>query len=249
VSHLPIYIGCAGWNVGREQTAVFPVEGTHLQRYGSQLNGVEINSSFYRPHRHQTYVHWAESVPRAFRFCVKVPKHITHELRLLDCEQPLDEFLGQCSGLGERLGCLLVQLPPSLAYDEPVAESFFRTLKEQYSGAVILEPRHESWVGAASLLMTYGVSQAAVDPSRISNDLSPAGAPDVQYWRLHGSPRIYHSAYDQPFLKRLATQLQVAAAEGVTVWCIFDNTASGAALRNALELSTCHPPLNIKNTP
>ncbi|MFU2325592.1 DUF72 domain-containing protein [Pseudomonas sp. NFX98] len=249
MSHLPIYIGCAGWSVGREQAAAFPVEGTHLQRYGSQLNCVEINSSFYRPHRHQTYARWAESVPQAFRFCVKIPKRITHELRLVNCEQPLDEFLGQCCGLGGRLGGLLVQLPPSLVFDDAIAESFFRALKAQYSGAVILEPRHESWVDAASLLMEYRITQAAVDPSRISTDSSPVGAPEVQYWRLHGSPRIYYSAYDQPYLKNLANQLRLAAAEGVTVWCIFDNTASGAAMRNALELSTCHLPLNIRDTP
>lgn len=238
MSHLPIYIGCAGWSVGREQAAGFPVEGTHLQRYSSRLNGVEINSSFYRPHRYQTYARWAESVPETFRFCVKVPKRITHELRLVNCEQLLDEFLGQCCGLGKRLGSLLVQLPPSLAFDDAIAKSFFRALKEQYCATVILEPRHESWVAATALLMEYRITQAAVDPSRISTDSSPAGAPDVQYWRLHGSPRIYYSAYDQPCLKRLANQLRVAAAEGVTVWCIFDNTASGAALRNALELST-----------
>lgn len=97
MSHLPIYIGCAGWSVGREQAAVFPVEGTHLQRYGSQLTCVEINSSFYRPHRHQTYVRWDESCPKRLVFCVKAPKHTTHELRLADFAQPLNEFLRQCS--------------------------------------------------------------------------------------------------------------------------------------------------------
>ncbi|KQV17956.1 hypothetical protein ASC74_03435 [Pseudomonas sp. Root329] len=238
MSHLPIYIGCAGWSVGREHAAAFPAEGTHLQRYGSQFNCVEINSSFYRPHRHQTYARWATSVPKEFRFSVKIPKRITHELRLADCEQPLEEFLDQCSGLGERLGCLLVQLPPSLAFEEVIAQGFFRVLKEQYSGTVILEPRHESWVDAAPLLRAYRITQAVIDPSRISTDSSTAGSPKVQYWRLHGSPRIYYSAYDLAYLKNLANQLRVAAGEGATVWCILDNTASGAALRNALELST-----------
>ncbi|WP_212627621.1 DUF72 domain-containing protein [Pseudomonas sp. PP3] len=235
---LPIYIGCAGWTVGREQASAFPAQGTHLQRYGAQLNGVEINSSFYRPHRRQTYVRWAESVPNAFRFSVKIPKRITHEGRLANGEQLLDEFIEQCSGLGEQLGGLLVQLPPSLAFDEAVAESFFSTLKERYSGAVILEPRHPSWVDAGALLMEYRISQAAVDPSRICTDSSPAGAQNVQYWRLHGSPRIYYSAYELTYLKSLAKNLRVAAAAGAIVWCLFDNTASGAALSNALALST-----------
>ncbi len=232
-----IFVGCAGWSVGGEHAASFPNQGTHLQRYASHFNCVEINSSFYRPHRRQTYTRWAESVPEAFRFSVKVPKRITHQLRLTNCERPLEEFIGQCTGLGEHLGCLLVQLPPSMAFDVTVAEGFFRILKEQYSGPVIVEPRHESWADATSLLMTRQVSQAAVDPSRLSTDASPGGALGVQYWRLHGSPRIYYSAYGRSFLEGFASQLQAAAAEGATVWCIFDNTASGAALRNALDLS------------
>lgn len=234
----PIYIGCAGWNVGREQASAFPVQGTHLQRYSAKLNCVEINSSFYRPHRHQTYARWAEAVPQAFRFSVKIPKRITHELRLANSEPLLEEFLGQCCGLGQNLGCLLVQLPPSLAFDETVVEDFFTALRAQYSGSVILEPRHPSWVDAGAMLTAYGISQAAVDPSRISTDLSPTGTMGVQYWRLHGSPRIYFSAYDPTYLKSLAHTLRAAAAKGVSVYCIFDNTASGAALRNALELST-----------
>jgi uncharacterized protein YecE (DUF72 family) len=93
-------------------------------------------------------------------------------------------------------------------------------------------------VDAGAMLTAYGISQAAVDPSRISTDLSPTGTMGVQYWRLHGSPRIYFSAYDPTYLKSLAHTLRAAAAKGVSVYCIFDNTASGAALRNALELST-----------
>lgn len=223
--------------MGREQASAFPAPGTHLQRYGAQLNCVEINSSFYRPHRHQTYARWAESVPKAFRFSVKLPQRITHELRLANSERLIDEFLGQCAGLGEQLGCLLVQLPPSLTFDEAVAERFFITLKAQYPGPVVLEPRHESWVAAEPLLMAYRISQAAVDPARISTDSIPAGTPHVHYWRLHGSPRIYFSAYDPIYIHALANRLRAAAAEGVQVWCIFDNTASGAALRNALQLS------------
>ncbi|KIF55197.1 DUF72 domain-containing protein [Pseudomonas fluorescens] len=231
-----IFIGCAGWSLPRQHWPAFPEQGTHLQRYAALLNGVEINSSFYRPHKRQTYARWAESVADGFRFCVKMPKSISHERRLWDCEHELDAFLEQCSGLGDRLGCLLLQLPPSLVFDEAVAEAFFIGLRQRYSGAVVLEPRHESWAAAELLLMAYRIAQAVVDPSRISTDTAPCGWPGVRYWRLHGSPRIYHSAYDSAYLERLAGDLQVAAVDGIDTWCIFDNTASGAALGNALEL-------------
>ncbi|MCW8278405.1 DUF72 domain-containing protein [Pseudomonas sp. PCH199] len=232
----PIFIGCAGWSLNREHSAAFAAQGTHLQRYASQLTGVEINSSFHRPHRQQTYARWAASVPSGFRFSVKMPKQITHVLRLQQCNQALDEFVAQCSGLEDRLGCLLVQLPPSLVFDESVAVAFFTALRSRFSGHVVLEPRHESWVGAQSLLVQHRIAQVAVDPSRISTDMSPRGWAGLQYWRLHGSPRIYYSAYELAWLKDLAFKLQTGRVDGQTTWCIFDNTASSAAMGNALTL-------------
>lgn len=235
----PIFTGCAGWNLSREFSAAFAAEGTHLQRYAARLNCVEINSSFYRPHRQQTYQRWAASVPAGFRFSVKMPKLITHVQRLQGCDQALDEFVLQCSGLGDRLGCLLVQLPPSLAFVESDAEAFFISLRRRFPGHVVLEPRHESWTDAEALLVHYHIAQAAVDPSRISTDSTPRGWPGLKYWRLHGSPRIYYSPYDLFRLERLAVELQAASADGLAAWCIFDNTASGAALDNALTLAQC----------
>ncbi|WP_426234637.1 DUF72 domain-containing protein [Pseudomonas sp. TWP3-2] len=229
-----MFIGCAGWSLSREYWPDFPTEGTHLQRYATRVNCAEINSSFYRPHRRRTYERWAESVPANFRFSVKLPKLITHELQLQHCDQALDEFLQQCSGLQEKLGCLLIQLPPKLAFDAPEAEAFFSKLRERFNKDVVLEPRHESWTTANDLLIEHRIAQAAVDPSRISTDTTPQGWSGVRYWRLHGSPRIYHSAYDPTYLQQLANQLQTT-----NTWCIFDNTASGAALGNALSLVTC----------
>ncbi|HCS41492.1 MAG TPA: DUF72 domain-containing protein, partial [Pseudomonas sp.] len=143
---------------------MFPEHGTHLQRYAAQLTAVEINSSFYRPHRSQTYWRWAQSVPAPFRFSVKMPKLITHVQRLQGCELLLDEFLFQCTVLGDSLGCLLVQLPPSLAYDENIAAAFFLALRQRYAGSVVLEPRHESWLDAQALLIELRIGRVAADP-------------------------------------------------------------------------------------
>ncbi|OCR26383.1 hypothetical protein AFK24_03585 [Pseudomonas syringae] len=234
----PIYVGCAGWSLPREHKAAFDEQGSHLQRYASRLGAVEINSSFYRPHRHQTYVRWAESVPAGFRFAVKVPKLITHERRLLDCDAVLDEFMAQCSGLGEKLGCLLVQLPPSLAYEPQTAQVFFQALRERFSGDVVLEPRHASWLNAEDLLVEHRIGRVAADPSPIPGGTLPAGWPGVRYWRLHGSPRIYHSTYEPSRLEILASDLLVSRQKNIPSWCIFDNTASGFAVGNGLELQT-----------
>src|SRR3954468_23310589 len=112
-----VYIGTAGWNIRREHAHRFSNEGTHLERYASRFNAVEINSCFYRPHRLATYERWAASVPERFRFAVKLPKAITHEARLVDITAAVDKFLDEISGLGPKLGPLLIQFPPSFAFD------------------------------------------------------------------------------------------------------------------------------------
>src|SRR5207245_7038537 len=104
-----VYVGCAGWSIPKEHAGLFPTQGSHLERYAGRLNAVEINSSFYRPHRPATYARWAGSVPADFRFAVKVPREITHRRRLADAAEPLDAFLAAAGHLGDKLGPLLVQ--------------------------------------------------------------------------------------------------------------------------------------------
>jgi len=232
------YIGCAGWSLPLSVQAQFAGQGTHLQRYASRFNASEINSSFHRPHSHQTYQRWAGSVPESFRFSVKLPRTITHDKRLVACEPLLDAFMGQASGLGSRLGCLLVQLPPSLAFDAAVAASFFEALRQRWPGAISAEPRHPSWFGpeADAVLSARQVARVLADPVRHPDAAGPGGWPGLVYLRLHGSPRMYYSSYEPELLCALASRVRLALRAGCPVWCIFDNTAGSAAADNALRL-------------
>lgn len=234
----PLRIGTAGWALPKAEQPAFPAEGTHLQRYAARFSAVEINSSFHRPHAATSYARWAASVPDDFRFSVKIPKAITHERRLAEADDPLDAFLAQVSGLGEKLGCLLVQLPPSLAFDGATAEAFLVSLRDRHAGAVALEPRHPSWFAEepARLLEEHRVARVGADPARVPAAGEAGGWPGTVYYRLHGSPRIYYSAYDEAYLRALAIRLEAARGTADAVWCIFDNTASGAATGNALAL-------------
>ncbi|MDB5889895.1 MAG: hypothetical protein JWP47_726 [Polaromonas sp.] len=265
VNRPPIKTGCAGWSLPRAAWPAFAATGTHLQRYAGQLNATEINSSFYRPHKHETYARWAASVPEGFRFSVKLPKAITHDKRLRDCADVLDAFVAQASGLGDTWGCLLVQLPPSLAFAGDDVSSFFGALRERYGGAIVLEARHASWFtpAADAALQRWHTGRVLADPMLFDlqdaagtinappNFINvqaptadggglmlgrPGGDRGIAYLRLHGSPRVYYSAYQPPVLDGLAARLEQAAAAGADVWCIFDNTASGAAIDNALYL-------------
>lgn len=230
-------IGCAGWSINSSLHAHFPAEGTHLSRYAQVLPAVEINSSFYRPHRPDTYARWRDSVPEQFRFSVKIPRTITHEHRLRNTEELIADFLKAACNLGDKLGCLLVQLPPSLPFAPQIAKLFFMELTSRVNTPVVCEARHASWFSneAALLLATLGISRVIADPSPVEQ---PVARREMQtaYFRLHGSPHMYHSAYSELYLRDLAAELRGHQQEGKPVWCIFDNTASGAAIPNALSL-------------
>jgi uncharacterized protein YecE (DUF72 family) len=234
----PVRIGTAGWNVPRDTVSDASGEGSHLVRYSRLFGCVEINSSFYRPHRLSTWERWRDSVPASFRFSVKAPRTITHDARLKCEPELLLAFLAQIVALREKLGPMLIQLPPSLEFDRNVTQSFFKLLRRNFAGDVVCEPRHKSWFGDLPdrLLAEYLVGRVAGDPACVPAAMHPGGASSLVYFRLHGSPRLYYSAYDHEYLSGLAARLANFSNVAKT-WCVFDNTASGAAIRNALELS------------
>ena len=240
-----MHIGTAGWSIPADAKPHFTGEGSHLQRYARVLPCAEINSSFHRSHRPEVYQRWAEQTPPGFRFAVKLPRAITHEGRLRRAREPLRRFLAEAGALGTRLGPLLVQLPPSMPFELRPVRTFFRLLAELHAGDVVCEPRHLSWFSARAdeALAALQVSRAAADPARCPQAAQPGGwlGPDgdgrgaLLYYRWHGSPRTYWSRYDRSWVEERAAELRRWPA-GAQCWCIFDNTAGGGALPNALEL-------------
>jgi len=233
-----IRIGVAGWSIPPFQAHRFTTDGTHLQRYARAFSCVEINSSFYRRHASTTYARWAASTPSGFRFAVKVPRTITHELRLSGARLALREFIDDTDALGRKRGPLLVQLPPSLWFDARVCGRFFDAFRDRYDGPLVCEPRHVTLFGPAAtqLLLRHQVARAAADPSCAPGGDTPGGWDGFAYFRLHGSPRMYWSRYEAASIEALARTLTAGAHR--EVWCVFDNTALGAAVENAFELQS-----------
>lgn len=231
------FIGTAGWSIHSRYAADVPGEGSHLERYARILGCAEINSSFYKPHRPETYERWAAAVPEDFRFSVKLPRAITHEARLVDIAEPLDRFLAESGALGAKRAVLLVQLPPTLAFDPDVAIHFFGLLRDKASDAVALEPRHASWfdANAEALLRDFRIARVAADPPRHEGGDRPGGWTGLAYYRLHGAPRVYYSDYAPERLEGISAEIARSGAD--QTWCIFDNTAASHALGNALALS------------
>ena len=238
---MPIHIGTAGWTLPKDHAPAFPPPGdanlTHLQRYAHRLHCVEINSSFHRPHQRKTWERWAATTPPNFRFAVKLPKTITHTAKLHNTGALLQTFLDQATGLGDKLGPLLIQLPPSLTYDEALAHDFLTTFRELHTGPAALEPRHATWFipSAERLLRSFDIARVAADPPKGSPlAATPGGSKTLHYYRLHGAPRTYYSDYPEATLKTLAQTLHQPHPN---TWVIFDNTALGHATQNALQLA------------
>ncbi|MDR0181696.1 DUF72 domain-containing protein [Lysobacter arvi] len=231
-----LYIGCAGWSLPSATRPSFGAGDSMLARYATRFNATEINSSFHRPHRRDTYVRWAASVPAGFRFSVKLPRTITHDARLRGVARELDRFAGEVDGLGRKLAMLLVQLPPSLPFEARTAATFFAMLRRRFDVGIACEARHASWFAPAAdaLWQRHGVARVAADPPVPDGASSrPGGDARVRYWRWHGAPRVYYSAYDDEALRTLADAMRPLRG---TRWAIFDNTAHGHAVTDALRL-------------
>ncbi|MRI58933.1 MAG: DUF72 domain-containing protein [Epsilonproteobacteria bacterium] len=228
-----IYIGTAGWSIPKELREYFGEGSNLLQRYATRLNVTEINRTFYAMPRASTFQKWAAETPEEFRFTLKLPRLYTH-FKKLGTTQGLEEFCSTISHLGAKLLAILVQLPPSLSYEQERAQAFFSTLTTLCTCAIACEPRHESWIEAEELFQKLGIARVAADPPRFEIDKEPGGYEGFRYYRLHGSPKIYYSSYSEEFLQELAAKLRKDRASMQIV--IFDNTASGAAFSNALRL-------------
>jgi uncharacterized protein YecE (DUF72 family) len=235
-----IRIGTAGWVLPAASSSRFPREGSHLERYAQVFNCVEINSSFYKDPKPDTYAKWAAMTPPDFLFSVKLNKYFLQEKRLAETGDRLKQTLDGILRLENKLGAVLVQLPPSLAFEEKTVAKFMQQLRKHFAGSVVWEPRHKSWGSplAIKTLSAFAMNKVLADPEPCPTPhaLRPQ-VESVRYLRLHGTPIIYRSSYPEIALQRIAQRIisnPISPAE--QTWIIFDNTAHANATENALRL-------------
>lgn len=235
-----VYVGTSGWSLSQHVAPGSRPGLSGLERYAEYFNAVEVNSTFYRLPQRSTIERWRDSTPDEFRFAVKLPRSITHEAQLVDTEAETSAFCELISGFGEKLGPVLVQLPPSLELDAAVARVFLAHLTGVAPAPIVLEPRHPTWFtdAAERLLVEQGVARAAADPGCCGAATEPGAAAGLTYFRWHGSPRKYFSAYPPEAIAALAQQIVASRRQAprADVYCFLDNTALGAAAINAISL-------------
>ena len=232
---MKVFVGTSGWNYGPWRGLFYPeklAKARWLEYYSGIFPTLEVNATFYREMSESTYEKWRLSTPEGFRWAVKAHRFITHVKRLRGVAEPVGRFFSSVSALGDKLGPVLFQLPPSLAFDKETIVKFRRCLPSDRRCAI--EARHASWMEdeAVDLLRELGLGFCVSDsggryPSRV------AATSDFSYFRLHGPRELYASAYSASDLEAWAERI---ADLNVDAYVYFDNDFRAYAPENARSL-------------
>jgi uncharacterized protein YecE (DUF72 family) len=241
VSPVPpsIHVGCSGWVYKHWRGILYP-EGLPqkrwFERYAEEFDTVEINASFYRLPLASTFEGWRNGAPPGFRYAIKVNRFITHLKKLRDCEKAVAEFIALARPLGETLGPLLYQLPPSLKLDLGRLEDFLKLLPPDLSH--VFEFRNKDWYvpETYALLDRYGASFCVHDMPGSKTERIAVGP--VAYVRFHGGEGKYWGRYSDEGLLGWTDWILEQVRRGRPAWCYFNNDIHGHAIHDAQTLKS-----------
>lgn len=232
---ISIRIGTSGWTYKHWQEVFYPAEcpqSKWLEYYTDHFDTVELNASFYRLPNPKTFENWRARTPDNFLWSVKASKYITHTKRLKDPVEPLKRLYDAAAGLGEKLGVILIQLPPNLVFDETLFRDFCDKLNPGIRHT--LEPRHASWLNdnAYAILKEFNMALCISDTAGRYPSAEEITA-DFVYVRLHGSQELYASGYTEDELQNWAQKIRSWNRD---TFIYFDNDFEGNAIKDAKRL-------------
>lgn len=229
------HIGCSGFHYREWKGRFYPEslpQKKWFEFYSTQFNTLELNVTFYRFPQSAVLERWYAQSPPNFCFAVKAPRLITHYKQFNECESLLNDFYDAVQhGLKEKLGVVLFQLPPSFTYS---TERLTRIVQNLRSGVHnVVEFRNAGWwkpevyeTLKANKITFSGISYPALPATAVVNHA-------IAYYRFHGVPQLYYSAYTHPVLEEVAGSL-LKNKNVKEVFLYFNNTASMAAIENAM---------------
>lgn len=232
------FIGCSGFSERFWKGFFYPEDlpaKEYLNYYSNHLQAVEINSTFYRRPTLKTLEKWVNETGEDFQFFIKIPKTITHIRKLEGTKNEVSEFCNYISsGLNEKLAGFLFQLPPSFHYSEENLEKVLNTIDDQFLNVV--EFRHSSWwiPNVFDILKMKNIIFSGVSIPKDIPDYFIINNDDFAYYRLHGVPQMFKSAYSTTELEKLANTIKSYTG---TSFIFFNNTFGIAGIKNALTLT------------
>lgn len=234
-----VRIGCSGWAY-KHWRGLFYEESLPqtrwFERYAAEFDTVEINNSFYRLPKAETFDQWRKQAPPGFCYAVKANRYLTQAKKLKDCEEPLERMMRAVAHLGDRLGPMLYQLPPGLGINLERLESFLKILPSEV--ASVFEFRNKDWYRPETyaLLERYGASFCVHDMSGAASERICVGP--IAYVRFHGAEGKYWGRYSDEVLLGWTDWIVDLARNGRNVWCYFNNDIHGHAIEDARTLKS-----------
>jgi uncharacterized protein YecE (DUF72 family) len=232
---MPVLIGTSGWQYRHWRGRFYPkgvAQSRWLEHYAERFRTVESNNAFYMLPKAETFAAWAERTPADFVMAVKANRYITHIRRLRDAAEPVDRFVANAARLGNKLGPVLLQLPPNLKADlaslADVLDRFPPAVR------VAAEFRHASWFSdeTREVLTARGAALCLADRhSRPASELWRTAG--WAYVRLHEGGASPHPCYGTGALRSWAARIAERWEVGSDVFVFFNNDPHGCALRDA----------------
>ncbi len=233
----PVRIGCSGW-IYKHWRGLFYPQDLPVKRwfawYASEFDTVEINNSFYRLPKAETFEAWRDQAPPGFCYAVKANRFLTQAKKLKDCEEPLARMMAPFRRLKPALGPILYQLPPNLRLNLERLESFLRLLPRDVTS--VFEFRDKSWYvdEVFALLERYGASFCAHDMPGSQSPRVATGP--IAYLRFHGGVSKYWGRYSDEALLGWSDWIVAQARSGRAVWAYFNNDPEAHAIHDAQTL-------------
>ncbi len=233
---MALLVGTSGWQYADWRDLLYPPglpQNRWLSRYAEHFDTVENNNAFYRLPSYEIFTRWRELTPPGFVMAVKASRYLTHVKRLREPEEPVARLMGAAEGLGDRLGPVLLQLPPNLQVEPERLDACLRSFPPGVRVAV--EPRHPTWwiTEIRDLLTERGAALCWAD--RLGRPVTPLWrtAP-WGYVRLHEGTANPRPSYGVRALRTWAGRVREAWPDDAYVY--FNNDQGGAAVRNAAAL-------------
>ncbi len=240
---MSIYIGTSGYNYKHWANGVFYPnslpQNRWLDYYSSYFNAVELNVSFYRLPKKETFQKWKGQTPSEFCFVAKGSRYITHIKRLKDSLAPLKRFFANAIGLGKKMALVLWQLPPHAKIDIERLTLFCKNIKEtRYATNIghVFEFRHRSWFVEETykVLRNNNFALCMAHSSRWPLEMQITA--DYIYLRFHGGEGIYDSNYPDRDLRKWADRVKEWQSKVKDIYAFFNNDAHCYAVKNGLRL-------------
>ena len=232
-----LHFGCSGYHYRHWKGVFYPdklPQRLWFEYYSQHFRTLELNVTFYRFPQLSFLANWYQISPADFKFSVKAPRLITHYKQFNDTAQLLADFYGTVQeGLAEKLGPVLFQLPPRMAYSDERLQRILDSLDPAFRN--VLEFRHPSWWEGHVYqeLARRGVAFCGQSHPQLPDDV--VANANVLYYRFHGVPELYKSPYSENYLQQVVTQVE-ATQQVREAYLYFNNDIDASAIGNAQQM-------------